>query len=48
VCIISLSQLKLEGEVKAKHDDDEEDDTDELQEEILEEVNELPHDRATK
>ena len=48
VCIISLDKLKLEEEVKAQHDDDEEEETDNLQEELLEEVTELPLDGVTK
>ena len=52
VCIFSLSELKLGEEVKAdEHDDDDEDaeeDVDNLQEELLEEVGELPTDGVTK
>ena len=47
VCIISMDELKLEEEVKAQHDDEGED-TDNLQEELLEEVTELPLDGVTK
>ena len=55
VCIFSLSELKLD-EVKAKakdHDDDDvdedaEEDVNNLQEELLEEVGELPTDGVTK
>jgi len=43
-----MDELKLEEEVKAQHDDDEEEDTDNLQEELLEEVTELPLDGVTK
>ena len=48
VCIISLDKLKLEEEVKNKEVDDVEEDIVNLQEELLEEVNELPSERLTK
>ena len=56
VCILSLSQLSLGEEVKAKeddhvdadHDHEEEEDPNDLQEELLETVSALPTDRETK
>ena len=50
VCIISLDKLKLEDveDAKAQDDDGEDEDTVNLDQELLEEVNELPPERLTK